>query len=242
MAEESKTVNAVAKEGKQSKWNENTIEILVAVLLGVTALLMAWASWISSLHGGVQATNYTKSNNLASEGNSEYNAAVQLYLSDTMTWNTLMEYTFDLEIAEAENNQIRADLINEKLESYADQNASEILLDGLKWMDENGAVSPFEMPGILDRYFVTANDLLSESQELLEEGQRDNAKGDAYNLVSVIYSLVLFLLGIVSIFKRLPNRGAVLILAAVILVLTTIYMCTLPLPTGFNLGNIIGLK
>ena len=242
MAEESKTVNAVAKEGKQSKWNENTIEILVAVLLGVTALLMAWASWISSLHGGVQATNYTKSNNLASEGNSEYNAAVQLYLSDTMVWNTMMEYMFDLEIAEAENNQVRADLINAKLESYADQNASEILLDGLKWMDENNAVSPFEMPGILDQYFVTANELLTESQELLEEGQRDNAKGDAYNLVSVIYSLVLFLLGIVSIFKRLPNRGAVLILAAVILVLTTIYMCTLPLPTGFNLGNIIGLK
>ena len=242
MAEESKAVNAAAKEGKKSKWNENTIEIMVAVLLGVTALLMAWASWIGSLHGGVQATNFTKSNNMASEGNSEYNAAVQLYLSDTMTWNTLMEYTFDLEIAEAENDRIRADLINEKLETYADQNASEILLDGLQWMDENDAVSPFEMPGILDRYFVTANELLSESQALLEEGQRDNAKGDAYNLVSVIYSLVLFLLGIVSILKKLPNRGAVLIFAAAILVLTTIYMCTLPLPTGFNLGSIIGVK
>ena len=71
MAEESKAVNAAAKEGKKSKWNENTIEIMVAVLLGVTALLMAWASWIGSLHGGVQATNFTKSNNMASEGNSE---------------------------------------------------------------------------------------------------------------------------------------------------------------------------
>ena len=50
------------------------IEILVAIFLGITALLTAWATWIGSLHGGNQATNYTKSNNLASEGNSEYNA------------------------------------------------------------------------------------------------------------------------------------------------------------------------
>ncbi len=34
-------------------------------LLGITALLTAWATWIGSLHGGNQATNYTKSNNIA---------------------------------------------------------------------------------------------------------------------------------------------------------------------------------
>ena len=229
--------------GKKKRFlDENKVEIMVAILLGITALLMAWASWIGSLHGGVQAVNFTKSNNLASEGNSEYNAGVQMYLSDTMTWNTMMEYMFDLEMAEAENDSIKMDLITEKLNTFADQNATEVLLDGLKWMEENDEESPFLMPGILDRYFVSANEKLTESQALLEEGQRDNAKGDAYNLVSVIYSLVLFLLGIVSILKKLPNREMVLIVAAAILVLTTIYMCTLPLPTGFNLGNIIGLK
>ncbi|MCR4640504.1 MAG: hypothetical protein K5697_00560, partial [Lachnospiraceae bacterium] len=75
--------------------SENTVEVLVAVFLGITALLTAWASWIGSLHGGNQATNYTKSNNLASEGNSEYNAGMQMYLSDLMAWNTMMEYSFD---------------------------------------------------------------------------------------------------------------------------------------------------
>jgi len=57
----------------------------------------------------------------------------------------------------------------------------------------------------------------------------------------VIYSLVLFLLGIVGIFKSMPNRAVVLIVAAVGLVLTTIYMCTIPLPTGFDIMNFIGL-
>ena len=99
MAEESKTEQAVDSEGsgekkKKSFWNENKIEVIVAILLGLTAILTAWATWIGSLHGGVQAINFTKSNNLAAEGNSEYNAAVQLYLSDTLTWNTFMEYSY----------------------------------------------------------------------------------------------------------------------------------------------------
>ena len=83
---ESKEVETVGGSSssvkKKSFWTENRIEIIVAILLGATALLTVWATWIGSLHGGNQSTNYTKSNNIAAEGNSEYNAGVQLYLSD----------------------------------------------------------------------------------------------------------------------------------------------------------------
>lgn len=226
---------------KKSGSSINKLEIIVAVLLGATALLTAWATWIGSLHGGNQSTNYTMSNNLAADGNAEYNAGIQLYLSDIMTWNTLMEYTFELALAETENNQDKVELINQKLETYADQNASEILSEGLAWMEETGEDSPFKMPDIEEKYFASANEKIEQSQELLREGQNDNAKGDAYNLVSVIYSLVLFLLGIVGIFKSIPNRAIVLIIAAVCLVITTIYMFTIPLPTGFDIRNFIGL-
>ena len=30
-------------------------ELIIVIMLGVTALLTAWASWIGSLHGGNQA-------------------------------------------------------------------------------------------------------------------------------------------------------------------------------------------
>ena len=86
-------------------------KILVAIFLGITAILTAWASWIGSLHGGNQATNYTKSNNVSAEGNSEYNSAYQLYLSDQLAWNTMSEYSFDLEIAQAKGDDISAQLI-----------------------------------------------------------------------------------------------------------------------------------
>ena len=239
LPEEESSKNKKKKKGL----SENAIEILVAVFLGITALLTAWATWIGSLHGGNQATNYTTSNNLASEGNSEYNAGMQMYLSDLMAWNTIVDYYFEIEMANLDNNTAKAQLIQEKLDNYITQNASEILADGLAWGEQNpDAESPFEMPGITDRYFEKANELLAESRDKLEEGKQDNARGDAYNLVNVIYSVVLFMLGIVGIFKRLPNRKIVLCIAIVALVTATVYMCTIPMPTGFDITSFFGAK
>ena len=101
--------------------------------------------------------------------------------------------------------------------------------------------SPFEVEGMTDKYFEESNNLIAQSQELLEEGKRDNRNGDAYNLVNVIYSVVLFLLGIVGVFKNLPNRVVVLFIAIAGVVLATIYMFTIPLPTGFNILSFFGM-
>lgn len=216
------------------------IEVITAVFLGVTALLTAWATWIGSLHGGNQATNYSKSNNLAAEGNAAYNSAMQLYLSDMMTWNTAIDYQLDATVARMKGNEEEAKVYEEKTEAFMQQNCSQIMLDAIGQMDDK-MTSPFEVAGTTEKYFEDANALLAQSQELLEEGKLDNAHGDAYNLVNVIYSVVLFLLGIVGIFKNLPNRAVVLIVAVVGVVLATIYMFTIPLPTGFNFLSFFGM-
>ncbi len=236
----SEEVKEIRKE-KKPLFSENTVEVLVAIFLGITALLTAWATWIGSLHGGNQATNYTKSNNLASEGNSEYNAGIQTYLSDLMVWNTLMEYVFDESLAKAEGDTLKVEIIEGKIDNYLDQNGSEILAEAALHLSE-GYDSPFEVPGIMEKYFEDANALLDESRALLEQGQQDNANGDAYNLVNVIYSVVLFMLGIVGIFKKIPNRTVVLFIAVIGLLAATIYMFTIPMPTGFDLGSFFAAK
>ena len=236
MSNEAKNETNKEDEKKKGFFNESRIEMIVAIFLGITALLTAWATWIGSLHGGNQSTNYTKSNNLSSEGNSEYNSGLQTYLSDLMAWNEMLNYYFDIEIALLNEKEEEAELIQTKLDAYVDQNASEIMSEGLDWMqqDDVDADTPFEMPGLIDKYFETANELLEESQALLEQGQQDNTNGDKFGLVTVIYSLVLFMLGIIGIFKKLPNRKVVLIIAVIGLVLATIYMFTIPMPTDFS--------
>lgn len=230
---------AAEKSEKKPFLSENAIEVLVAIFLGVTALLTAWASWIGSLHGGNQATNYTKSNNLAAEGNSEYNSGFQDNITDELVWSTYNEYCYELDIANAKGETETAEILEEKIDNYISENGSENLQNAFDEMDKNPGEyqSPFDVPGMVDNYYADANDLLDESQKLLEEGQKDNANGDAYNLVNVIYSVVLFLLGIVGVFKRLPNRTAVLFIGVVGLVLTTVYMLTIPMPTGFSLSS-----
>ena len=77
------------KATKRKRTKDEWIEIIVAIFLGITALTSAWASWIGSLHGGNQATNYTTSNNLAAEGNSMFNEASQNLMQDMMLWNEI---------------------------------------------------------------------------------------------------------------------------------------------------------
>ena len=89
----------------------------------------------------------------------------------------------------------------------------------------------------IDSYFAEAQNKISEADELLEQGKKDNANGDAFGLVTVIYSVVLFMLGIVGMFKNIPNRMFILIVAIAAFVFATIYMFTIPMPTGFSMGS-----
>ena len=232
-AEEVAVSEAAPKKGGIS---EAKLEVIIAILLGVTAILMAWAGWISSLHGGNQATNYTQSNNLSAMGNSMYNEAAQYYMQDMLLWNQIYDYAFDAEIANMKGDTDEADMIYAKIETLMNDNCTDEFYDAIEWAwDQDWDATPFDKEGYVDSYFAEANAVLDEADALLEQGKTDNANGDAYGLVSVIYSLALFLLGIVGIFKKIPNRVVITIFACVLIVLATIFMCTIPLPTGFDL-------
>lgn len=221
---------------KKKGISEEKLELIIAVLLGITAILTAWASWISSLHGGNQATNYTESNNLSAMGNSMYNEAAQNYMQDMILWNTINDYMFDRDVAELNGNREEAGLIDEKIETLIADNCSEEFADAIYWAFDEG-VTPFDKEGFIDSYYAEAEATLDEADAVLEQGKADNANGDAYGLVSVLYSVVLFLLGIVGIFKRTTNQMIVLIVSLVLLVIATIYMATIPLPTNFSFAN-----
>ena len=238
MSEEAKVEaqTQAPEEGKKKGISEEKLELIIAILLGVTAILTAWASWISSLHGGNQATNYTESNNLSAMGNSMYNEASQNYMQDMILWNTINDYMIDREIAEMKGNRDEAKLIDEQIQALIDDNCTDEFEEAVYWAMEEG-VTPFDKEGFTDSYYTEAEKTLDEADAILEQGKLDNAHGDAYGLVSVLYSVVLFLLGIVGIFKKYTNRMIVLIVSCVLLLIATIYMVTIPLPTNFSILN-----
>ena len=216
---------------------DKRLETVVAILLGITTLLSAWASWIGHLHGGLQSINFTNSNNTSSQATAEYNLCMQAYIADYMAWDTIVDYYYDLEEAKNDGDQEKINIINKKIDHFKKHNTSDLLAEGVKWMEENNGESPFDMPGITEKYFESAQKTLDKSHELLEEGKRDNKKGDSYLLVTVIYSLTLFLLGMVGTLKDMPNRITLLTIAIVCMIFAFIYMCIIPLPTEFGQMN-----
>ena len=217
------------------------MEIVVVVLLGLVTLLTAWATWIGSLHGGNQATNYTKSNNISADGNSRWNQAAQSLMSDMQLVDRINDIRIELTYAEDNGNVEEAEKLQWKIDEIVNNSASDELVEAMHWADEQeDYASPFDMEGFMDSYFEEAVEVLAEADEVLKQGQEDNANGDAFGLVTVIYSIVLFLLGISSSFKSEKNKMALLIIGLVGTVLATGYMFTLPMPSGFSLFGFFG--
>lgn len=247
-------------KSKPGKTPDEIIELIVVIMLGVTALLTAWGSWIGSLHGGNQATSYTTSNNLASEGNSEYNAGIQQMNQDMLLWNDISDMQMEISFAQENNDDVTVSKVCYQLFYKLDENLTERMAEAIGWnynlseaeySDPEGTVlawmendeaysSPFFDEEYVAGYIEKANELLTESQEVLESGKEANANGDAYGLVTVIYSVVLFLLGIVSSFNSTRNKKVIVIVSLVAFLFATIYMFTIPMPTGFDITSFFG--
>ncbi len=128
-----------------------------------------------------------------------------------------------------------------KLNQIYNDSVSEELSKAIDWADKQEEyASPFEMEGFTDSYFADAQAVLDEAQAVLEEGQADNEHGDAYGLVTVIYSIVLFLLGIAGSFKSSANKTVVVCISLVGMLIATIYMLTIPMPTWFSIASYFG--
>lgn len=223
------------KKGFMGWLNESKLELFVAIFLGITALLSAWATWIGSLHGGNQATNYTTSNNIAADGNSRWNEASQKYMQDLLVWNSIVDIMTEMDIADAEGDSQKVDILQAKMDTLIYDSCSEDFVEAIEWaFAQEEWASPFDKEGYIDSYYADAEEVLAMADEYLTQGQEDNANGDRYGLVTVIYSIVLFMLGIVGIFKGLPNRRIVLIISIIFLIIATVYMFTIPLPSGFT--------
>ncbi len=254
MSEIEKNENTGDAPKKIRRSKEDILEIIIALFLGITALATAWASWIGSLHGGNMSTNYTRSNNMAADGNARWNEASQSLMQDMQIWNQISDYEVEILYASETNNTdqvyesaykimyICVDNLSEDMAEMIGYDFSFDAEDIIDWViySEKSTVSPFSDQDFIESYYADAREVLAESEAILAEGQADNTRGDTFNLVTVIYSVVLFMLGIVGTFRRLPNRVFITGVAIVGFLFATIYMFTIPFPTGFDFLSFFG--
>lgn len=205
------------------------LEFLVAVFLGITAVLTAWASWQSSLYDGNQAAKYTKSNSMTGEANSLYNEASQYLAQDMNIWNRITELRIEQAFAEDTGDDSTIEKCRWKLNQIMADNVYPDFEEAINWADnQTEYASPFDMDGFIESYYAEANTMYQEGQQLLEDGNNDNELGDRLGLVTVVYAVVLFILGIVSSFNELKTRFILIGVSLVGFIFATVIMVTVP--------------
>lgn len=213
----------------QSEKFSKGFELLIAILLGISAVLTAWAAWQGSLYDGNQAQAYTEGNATLADGNERWNEASQTIAQDLDTWNQISSLQVDLAYAEyfgdtdtAESAQYKIDMI---MYSVSDE-----LTAAIDWANaQEEYATPFEMEGFIDSYYADAQAVMDEGYAQIEDGNTANQLGDKQGLVTVVLAVVLFMLGIVGTFHNSRNKIVVVAVSLVGLVFGTVMMLSVPI-------------
>ncbi len=214
---------------KQEKFDHVT-NIITVFLLGITTLLTSYASWQSSLYSGQQSSKYTQATTILSESNSLYNQAAQLLENDMNVYNEILNMNYDIEYARKSNNEAETKRLEDKLAMYEKNNVSTDLKTAIDWAKtQPEGTTPFASQDLMDSYYNDAKIKKDEGTALLNSGQEDNSHSDVLGLSTVIYSTVLFLLGLMSSIKSSKLKVTMLIFSGILVVYAAALMFSVPM-------------
>ena len=208
----------------------NRIEFIIVVLLGITAVATAWSTWQGGLHGSQMDQKYTMANNLNAEANSMYNEGIQNLSQDMLVWNQLSGLYIDYAFADEKGDAEEIEKLEYKIGQITEDNLSEDFAAAIDWADsQEEYAAPFDNEDFVDTYFTESWEKFDEAEAMLEAGNENNTHSDNQGLVSVIYAVVLFLLGITASFKQIKVKYILLTVSGVGFVAATAFMFTIPI-------------
>lgn len=229
------------------------LELAAAILLGMAAIATAFASFQSSLYDGKSVENYSRSNNLSTEGAAERSRAVVEMAKDNTIDVEAMQLIMEGDdapnpTAEARNYQIATYLYTTQM-SEAGYKALGLPPEARKAEDSSDETPEAEQKQtalqeeILEKamekdlvtdenyrkeMLATSQAKFDESQKTFKEGEQANEAGDKFQLVAVIYAISLFFGGIVQVFRNDRMRWIILGIGGILFVGATAYLLALP--------------
>ncbi len=219
--------------------NVLNLNTFTAIMLALCALTTAWATWIGDLHGSDQDASYAKADRLNTEANASYNLNSQTYIAAFNVWTHVYDANTQISTLEKSGNTREAAAKREELNSFIETNCPDYEnFKGAVYtaLEKGGTATPFdEYPQ--DSFFSDSEKKAQEATEMRETGDRCNLANDSYGLAALMYSLCLFLFGLVGFYKHLVQRKVVFGAGIVVFAIATVYMLSLPLPDGFDLAN-----
>jgi len=215
--------NSLPHDDKKDKADK--FEIIVTVLLGLTTILGAFAAYCAALWGGEMQSNYTKSVAVTNHANTVYLEALNelsaFEMDDLRDDIIYSEWKENLEKGDTEDARYFFTKLSEGLQKDLEQDPADVSAyerEQLANMDS------------IQTRFKESDELFNESEELMQKGNSANKYGDDFTLATVLFTIVLFFLGLASIKTKESIKKVYIIFAVAVLVLSLIRMITVPFP------------
>ena len=192
------------------------LEVVIAVLLGLAAIVGAFAAYFGHVAEGHAVKRYNEAVRTASDsslfynqGNQrlvQYEAIFQDYAKEAYQGTKTGDYKFPA--------YIQTTLMDERLSKM------------VTWWTSNGNTKKYHSPFVeQDPYYVIPEfakgaELDKQTQELFEKGKEDENRSNRYTLVEVLIASALFLYGIAAVTRGYPIKIGFLALGLVLFLLS----------------------
>jgi len=196
------------------EWSRDRLEIVVAILLGLAAIVTAWCSFQASQLGDLVQKNLAEGVREADAASQSYNSAIA---------NDIRDQTLFLEFAKA------AQADDEETALYILETLmSPELAAAVNWWssqpDDSGFDSPFvkENPEWSNALYEEAAAFDESSQAYFDAAERADRDADDFEVLTVILALSLFFFGVAGLSRQrrvmigLSTVGTVIVAYSVI--------------------------
>ena len=206
------------------------IELIVAILLGLVAIVTAYASFQSSLYDGVMTQNYSIGSNLSTEAESMYLEGNQQFVQDAQLFDRLTDIALD---AENPDPAIAA-AAQEKYDVIYFQSVSEEFGAAIEWAQAQNEADPEFYYSPLDNedYQAALFGAYAEKKDLAEatiaKGDVANGLSDRLTLNTVLMAVSLFLLGVAAVVRATTVKIVLVGVGLVIFVTASILTVAIP--------------
>jgi hypothetical protein len=203
---------------------KDRVEQVIAVMLGLAAIITAWAAFQSGQLGDKVQESFSEGIRLSDQASQEYNTAIA---TDNQDQALFLEYAKAL----VANDEITATYISESLMSPE-------LFAAVEWWieqpEETGPDSPFveENPNWDNTSWATAAELDAEAQQYFDIAKESDSDGDRFDFLEVIVTLALFLFGVASLVRQQKIQVGLAVAGGAILIYSIVMVLSLGDPGG----------
>ena len=216
---------------------DRRFELLEAVLLAIAAILTAWSAFEATKWGGVQADNYSRAGAARTESVRASTRAGELSAIDVDTFTSWLSA-----LAADERAGVESGLDEEGYTPLPGTESAflyqrfrpefRVAFDAWLATDPRANTSAPPTPFAMNEYVVAEAEQAAALEQRADESsavaRQANQRGDNYVLMTIMFALVIVLVGIGTKMDTVNARTFLFALAAVALVVAAVVVLTFP--------------